>query len=201
MGDGAATEPDRGVFVPPCWRIVARAGVSAGPGEHVLVITRSAAFGDGRHPTTQLCLQALAAVGPRRRVLDFGSGSGILALAAARLSASARGVEIDERALAVSRDNARLAGLDGRVAFGRAVDDGTYDLLLANVVRPVLLEHAPRLVARLDPGAGVVLSGLLATDVPDVTVRWSSLLGGRRPTVHARGEWRAVVWWPDISAA
>jgi ribosomal protein L11 methyltransferase len=200
LSDGATTTPAPDLFVPPCWRVVPHGGVAVGPREHALVITPSVAFGDGRHPTTRLCLQAIAAVGPRRRVLDFGCGSGILAFAAARLGASACGVDIDERALASSRENARLAGLAQRVSFGRALEPGPFDMVVANVVRPVLLEHAAELASRLVPGGVVVLSGLVATDVPDVSVRWSPLLDGRRPTVHAQGDWRALVWWPLVSA-
>lgn len=157
-------------------------------------------FGDGTHPTTVLCLQALAALAPRSRsfrLLDFGSGSGILGIAAAQhLGALVDAVEIDPRAIEHAARNFDLNGVNGRVQqFTRIPSRGAgYDFVVANILRSVLVANARELVAVLAPTAILVLSGLVSTDVPEVSAVFSAYLDGRRAEVYERDAWRAVVF-------
>jgi ribosomal protein L11 methyltransferase len=156
-------------------------------------------FGDGTHPTTQVCLQAIATLVPRGRpwrFLDFGSGSGILSIAAALRGATVDAVEIDPRAIGHAVENLRAHGVTDRVRQLRSLDEttGPFDFVAANILRAVLLSHAEALVALRAPGGTLVLSGLVSTDVPELTARYAPLLGGARPEVYERDEWRALVW-------
>ena len=187
-----------GIVIAPHWRIVPTLGADEGD-EVRLVIDPGPGFGDGTHETTQLCLQAIAALARRSgpwRMLDFGSGSGILAIGAAKLRAVVDAVEIDAAAGAHGERNARANCVDDRIRHARTLE-GTrapFDLVVANILRVVLLEFADALVACLAPGATLVLSGLVSTDVPQVSVRYASLLGEEQPEVYERGDWRALVW-------
>lgn len=160
----------------------------------------SRAFGDGSHETTRLSLEAVNALAPRDRegwrLLDFGSGSGILAIAAAMRGATAVGVEIDEAALAVSVENARTNDVTERTSFLRSLEDapGPFDLVVANILAGVLVAFADALVVRLASNGALVLCGLVATDVPVLIATYAPLLEARRPEIYERGEWRALVW-------
>ncbi len=194
-----------GVDIPPRWRVVS-AESEEGDDRIQLVIDPGPGFGDGTHETTQLCLQAIAALAPRAKpwtMVDFGSGSGILAIGAARLGAAVDAVEIDALARAHGARNALANAVADRIRHARTLEDtrGSYDFAVANILRSILLEFADALVARLAPGATLVLSGLVSTDVPQVAVRYASLLRDQRPEVYERGEWRALVWRrvPSIS--
>ena len=187
-----------GVVIAPRWRVIPVLGADEGD-EIRLLIDPGPGFGDGTHETTQLCLQAIAALAPRSRpwrMLDFGSGSGILAIGAARLGAVVAAVEIDALAGAHGERNARANCVEDRIRHARRLEGtrGPFDLVVANILRSVLLEFADGLVACLAPGATLVLSGLVSTDVPEVSVRYRSLLGNERPEVYERGDWRALVW-------
>ncbi len=167
-----------------------------------ILIEPGAGFGDGTHETTQVCLQALAALAPRTgpwRMLDFGSGSGILAIAAARRGAVVVAVEIDPLAAAHGERYATANGVSERIRTLRTLEQTRppFDFVVANILRAVLLDFAGALVECMAPGAGLVLSGLVSTDVPEVSVRYASRLGGERPEVYERGEWRALVWRPS----
>jgi len=198
----------QGVSVPPYWEILPpwkEKPVDAK--SKIIRINPGAGFGTGTHETTQLCLQAVAfalrtaALGTR--VLDFGSGSGILSIAAARLGADVDGVEIDPLAVDNATENLALNQADGallgKVRFALTLEDlagepRKYPVIIANILRPVLIEFAEKLVGRLERPGKVVLSGLIATDLPDVITRYSALLGGVRPQIFERGEWRALVF-------
>lgn len=199
------------VEVPPRWWITAVAptctpNLDIASGDHLtLVLLPGPGFGDGTHPTTHLCLQALAALAPCARapsqshawrMLDFGSGSGVLSLGAALLGATVSAVEIDARAVAHAEHNARATGVADRIRHARTLDEapGPFDLVIANILRDVLLDHADALAARLAVGATLVLSGLVSTDVPELTAAYAKRLGGQRPEVYARDDWRALVW-------
>jgi ribosomal protein L11 methyltransferase len=191
------------IFVPgfgivrPAWE----EGVAevAADGMATIYIEPGVGFGTGFHETTQLCL---AAVADRHRhggrchhVLDFGSGSGILAIAAAVLGATrVDAVEVDDRVHGAIVANARRNGVIGRVRVTPSLpDDGEpYDVVIANIVAHVLLEHAPVLCRRVTRDGGmVVLSGLLADDVPAVADRYTAILGPQ-PLVEMRGDWRCL---------
>ena len=164
-----------------------------------LYVAPGSGFGDGRHPTTQVCLQALAALAPRERpwrLLDFGSGSAILSLAAVRLGATADAVEIDPGAIEHAARNLVLNGATDRVRQVTSLSEcsGCFDFIVANILRAVLVSFAADLVDRLAPGGVVVLSGLVSTDVPAIIARYAPLLGGARPEIYERDEWRALVW-------
>ena len=183
--------------VPPRWQILPVDG-EARHGALPLRLASGPGFGDGRHPTTQGCLQAIGALAPRDRpwrLLDFGSGSGILSIAGARLGATVDAVEIDPRAVAHAQRNLEANALADRVRHCSIVDAaGPFDLVVSNILRAVLVSFADALVDSLGPGGSLVLSGLVTTDVPEVTARYASLLGGRRPESYDRGEWRVLVW-------
>lgn len=190
MTPGSAT-----IEVPPRFRIAF--GHGAESDARTILLRESHAFGDGRHESTRMCLQALAAFAPRGpfRMLDVGSGSGILSIGAVKLGGTAVGVEIDEAANEVARANARMNGAgEVVVSFSTAWPDGTFPVVVANILRDVLLELAEPIVQRTAPGGLLVISGLVSTDVPFITARYAPLLGGLRPQVFERDPWRCLVW-------
>jgi ribosomal protein L11 methyltransferase len=157
------------------------------------------AFGTGLHPTTSLCLEILddaLHTAPADAVLDVGTGSGVLALAALKLGVPrATGIDVDDEALRVARKNARLNRLDARfqlIRGGPDAVDGRWPLVLANVLAAPLIEMAPVLVRRLGRHAQLVLSGIPASVEPDVD-RVYRRLGLRRLRVLSRDGWVALV--------
>jgi ribosomal protein L11 methyltransferase len=148
-------------------------------------IEASEAFGTGHHGTTMGCLLALDGMVKRgrrpRRVLDVGAGSGVLAIAAAKVGAKALGVEIDARAAEIARENiknnkvaasVRMLTADGvRVARAKP---GHYDLVFANILMRPLIRMAPALIGALAPGGRIVLSGLLVGQVPLVRAAYEN---------------------------
>lgn len=127
------------------------------------------AFGSGTHPTTALCLQWLDALAARgelhgKAVLDFGCGSGILALAALKLGAArAVGVDNDPQALLASHDNAQRNGVGERLSVHLPADEpvATYPVVVANILAAALDALADTLAARVAPGGRIALSGIL----------------------------------------
>lgn len=135
------------------------------------------AFGTGSHPTTRLCLQWLAEQPPvGAQVLDYGCGSGILAIAALRLGASsAVGVDIDPQALVAARDNATQNSVHARFHAPGTEPPGPYRIVLANILANPLMALAPLLALRTAAGGSVVLSGILedqAREVAEMYARW-----------------------------
>jgi ribosomal protein L11 methyltransferase len=139
------------------------------PGAAVVRLDPGLAFGSGTHPTTALCLRwldGLAAEGRLRdaAVLDFGCGSGILALGALALGAArADAVDNDPQALQATRDNAARNGVDARLQAW-APDEapaGPWPVVVANILATALDALAPTLAARTAPGGRIALSGIL----------------------------------------
>jgi ribosomal protein L11 methyltransferase len=132
----------------------------------VLDLDPGLAFGTGTHPTTAQCLAWLDGHPPGgQEVLDFGCGSGILAIAALKLGAAhAVGTDIDDQALWASRENAARNGVAGRLELCRPeqLPDTPVDLLLANILANPLIELASRLAGLVRPGGQLLLSGILA---------------------------------------
>lgn len=184
-------------MVRPAWE-EGDAGIAA-DGSATIFIEPGLGFGTGLHETTQLCLAALswrARRGTRLgRVLDYGSGSGILAIAAAVLGAArVDAVEIDGHVHRSISANAIRNGVADTLHLSHVLPPhaAPYDLVVANIVAPVLIEHAAALCARVDRrGGAVVLSGLLEGDVPAVAARYAALLGCE-PAVGKRGDWRCL---------
>lgn len=159
------------------------------------------AFGTGTHPTTALCLEWLdSAPLAGRRVIDYGCGSGVLAIAALKLGAvEALAIDIDPQALLATRDNAERNGVQERLTV-RLADDTRHspvDILLANILAEPLLQLAPTFAGLTGGGGKVVLSGILRDqaaavasryaawfDIAPATIRddWARLDGVRRPT-------------------
>jgi ribosomal protein L11 methyltransferase len=131
------------------------------------------AFGTGTHPTTALCLEWL----DRRpmagaRVIDYGCGSGVLAVASVKLGAAkADCFDIDPQALIATRDNAESNAVTDRVLLHNSADSlpGGVDVLLSNILSGPLCELAPRFAALVRPGGDLVLAGLMEHEVSDVT--------------------------------
>jgi ribosomal protein L11 methyltransferase len=128
-----------------------------------LVLDPGAAFGTGSHPSTRLCLQWLVRnIRGGERVLDYGCGSGILAIAALKLgAASARGVDIDPQALVAARANAMQNGVAAEFAAPGGERAFDADVVAANILANPLIALAPLLAAATRAGGHVVLSGIL----------------------------------------
>ena len=140
------------------------------------------AFGSGTHPTTALCLQwldAIASEGVLRdaRVLDFGCGSGILAVAALKLGAAhAVGVDNDPQALIATRDNAERNDVGARLSVFLPDDEPlqTYPVVVANILASALITLADTLAARVAPHGHIALSGILAGQEDEVLARYAA---------------------------
>jgi ribosomal protein L11 methyltransferase len=140
------------------------------------------AFGTGTHATTAMCLAALDdAVRGGERVVDYGCGSGILAIAALRLGASsALGVDNDPQALTASRDNAQrnqieASSLDILFPESPGIDAwvGNSDLVVANILAGPLLTLADELIGLMTPGAKLLLTGILTEQAPELIERYA----------------------------
>jgi ribosomal protein L11 methyltransferase len=154
-------------------RLAPRSAVIASPPVITLRLDPGMAFGTGSHPTTRLCLEWIASRHLQgARVLDFGCGSGVLAIAMAMLGAAqVDAVDIDPQAVQATRENAAFNGLDagGASTAFRVYETaafkpraGTYDVVMANILLNPLIGLAPLLVSCLGPRAVLVLSGVLA---------------------------------------
>jgi len=128
------------------------------------------AFGTGAHATTRLCLLWLRQhVEPGISLLDYGCGSGILAIAAAKLGARrVVGTDIDPQAVRSSIDNARANGIDAAFVTADTLAPGRFDLVVANILANPLRILAPALAARVAPGGRIALAGILAGQAPQV---------------------------------
>lgn len=177
------------------------------PGEAVLWLDPGLAFGTGNHETTRLCVERLATLAEktaevgRRRVVDAGCGSGILALSAALLGYQAiTGFDNDPEAVRISEENAALNGLEGRVAFfvgdlvsGLAGREASVDVLLANIQADVLMRFARELVGAVAPGGTLVLSGILAGENAAVRAAFEAQAPGWAIETRVMGEWSDVM--------
>ena len=134
-----------------------------------LVLDPGMAFGTGLHPTTQQSLEAVSTLPlEARSLLDVGTGSGILAIAAAKRGASpVVAVDTDPVAVEAARENAERNGVAIPVGAGSAADvPGRFDVVIANIVSPVLQQIAADLVARLAPRGTLVVAGIAAPAEP-----------------------------------
>lgn len=155
---------DRDVVVYPAWK--ARPETSAA---YVIAIEPGATFGMGDHPTTGACIRAMKRIieqAPGGSMLDVGCGSGVLAVAACLFGAAqADGIDISPACVPTTEENARLNGVATKVrASTTALRDlpGPYDLVVANILAPTLMELAPGLQRVLSPTGILIVSGILA---------------------------------------
>lgn len=169
------------------------------PGQAELVLDPGLSFGTGQHPTTDFCLREVVRLRPRgtpASCLDVGTGSGILALAAARLGyAPVTGCDADPEAIVVARRNAADNGLDQAVHLTRGDvarlpirPTRPHEVVCANLTADLLQQHATRLWAQVRPGGRLVLAGIL-TEEFDRLRRQYEALGGTLERHRSRGEW------------
>ena len=174
------------------------ARVETEPG--ALRLIDASAFGTGLHPTTALCLEAIDDAMPLAAipdaVLDIGTGSGILALGALMLGVPrALAIDLDDDALRVAAENARMNGLEARLQLARGGPDvvtGSWPLVLANVLAAPLIEMAPAVVRRIGHRGQLVLSGIPSSIEQDVMQAYRHL-GMRLVDVKSRAGWVALV--------
>lgn len=176
------------------------------PGQVVIDVDPQMAFGTGEHATTRGCLRLLdRALRKGDRVLDVGSGSGILAIAAVRLGArEAVAVEYDPDANLNARENFEGNGVAGRITLVEALADdallaeqGTFDLVLANILSGIIRPLLPALRRALggSPGGRLIVSGILRDESPDV-VRDAEAAGFRVEAVDEEEEWWSTLLRP-----
>lgn len=199
----------RRIVIVPTWEAYEPAA-----GEIVIRLEPGMAFGTGLHPTTRLCLQAMEDhLVSGSTVLDVGTGSGILAIAAARLGAgSVLALDADRSAVTVAQENVTQNGAappvvvqHGTLRGGDAVPryfapdnhldllaGGQFDLILINILAPVIVSVAPELAARLKPSGKVIAAGLIETQERDVVHAFQAV--GLFPVERAQDkDWVALV--------
>ncbi len=150
-------------WIVPTWHAVPEGAAQ------VIRLDPGLAFGTGTHPTTRMCLRWIAAHPPRgQRVLDYGCGSGILAIGAAlHGAASVDAVDIDPAAVQATQDNAAANGVE-LVAGLPDRASGVYDTVLANILATPLKVLAPLLAGHVAPGGALVLAGVLARQTAEL---------------------------------
>jgi ribosomal protein L11 methyltransferase len=167
------------------------------PDDVVVMIDPGVAFGTGLHPTTRCCLEVLEnEIQPGDRVLDVGTGSGILSLAAIGLGASeVLAVDLDSVAVDAARSNVELNHLSDCILVAEGsvdvVEGRQFDVVIANIIARVILELAPSLLARTRPGGTLVLAGIFADRTAEVQAAFARL--GVFVETFLDGDWVALV--------
>src|SRR3954452_15899974 len=186
----------RRLVIVPSWRRRAR-----GPDDLVIRLDPGMAFGTGLHPTTRMCLAFLEElVTPGDRVLDFGCGSAILSIAAARLGAERiDAIDVDSIAVEVAHENGRRNKVARRIRIrkgtvepGVPVPGAPFDVVAANISTFVLKNATAGLLTAVKPGAPAILSGILATAAEDVQATYEAA-GWRHVETRVEGDWIAMV--------
>jgi len=177
--------------------------------EVIIELDPGMAFGTGLHPTTRLCLQSVESyIQPGWQVLDLGTGSGIQALAAAKLGAKhVLALDNDPIAVKVARANVRANKLSRRISvrlgslplYSDAVNPGdtvhrapAFDMVVANIIASVILELAQPLISVLKP-SGILITGGIVTDKLDGVKKALEEAGGAIIEVLSEGDWRTIV--------
>lgn len=152
------------MWIVPSWH------AAPDPDALTLVLDPGLAFGTGSHPTTRLCLRWLEQnLQSGETVLDYGCGSGILAIAARKLGAGkVLGTDLDPQAIIASRDNAERNQVEAQFGLPDALPAGQFDVLVANILTNPLKALMPLLAARVRPGGRIALSGILAEQAEDI---------------------------------
>ncbi|WP_426395031.1 50S ribosomal protein L11 methyltransferase [Ralstonia sp. R-29] len=160
------------IWVVPSWHDAPE------PDAVVLELDPGLAFGTGSHPTTRLCMEWLEQhVQPGERTLDYGCGSGILAIVAKKLGAGETvGVDIDPNAVEASRYNAERNHVEATFALPDDAPEGTFDLVVANILSNPLKLMAAMLCARVRPGGRLILSGVLERQAKEVAAAYASAI-------------------------
>lgn len=160
------------LWIVPSWH------ESPDPAAINLILDPGMAFGTGSHPTTRLCLEWLERnVSAGDAVLDYGCGSGILAIAAARLGAAhVAGVDIDPQAVEAAKANAERNGVTALFADSAAPVAGEYDVVVANILSNPLRVLAPAICAHVRAGGRLVLSGILREQADEIVAIYAPWL-------------------------
>ncbi|WP_130389173.1 50S ribosomal protein L11 methyltransferase [Cupriavidus agavae] len=171
------------IWVVPSWHD------APDPDAVILELDPGLAFGTGSHPTTRLCMQWLEQnVRAGETVLDYGCGSGILAIVAKKLGAGETvGIDIDPNAVEASRYNAERNRVEASFALPEAVSEATHDLVVANILSNPLKLMAAMLSARVRPGGRLILSGVLERQADEVAAAYAPWL--------AMSVWRSEEGW------
>jgi ribosomal protein L11 methyltransferase len=186
----------RRLVIKPTWE-----DLDAAPDDAVVEIDPGMAFGTGTHGTTRLCLEALSvlfeATSRPQRVLDVGTGSGILAIAAAKLGATrVLACDIEEESCRIAQANCDLNSVGGQVEItGRPLEslEGDFQVVLANILAEENARLADQLVSRLAPGGALVLSGILQEKESLVQTAFATFsLNG--PEISHRDEWSCLIY-------
>jgi ribosomal protein L11 methyltransferase len=182
------------IVVKPTWR-----EYTAEAGQHVIEIDPGMAFGTGTHPTTALCVRLLEDyLQPGRTVLDVGTGSGILLIAAARLGAGhLTGVDLDPMAVDVARKNLllnRIAPAAFELTCGHLAEDvdGTWDVVVANILAEVIIDLLDQGVPAARPGGLFICSGIIEAYHARVAAKMAAC-GFDIVDVRKEGDWVALV--------
>jgi ribosomal protein L11 methyltransferase len=164
------------------------------PAAVVVLLDPGLAFGTGTHATTAMCLTWLDAHAPRgARVIDFGCGSGILAIAALKLGARCAWChDLDPQALLATAENAQANGVATATVICAAAAElpAAVDVLLANILSGPLCELAARFASLVRPGGHVILSGLMQHQAPEVTAAYDAWFD--TSPIAARDGWVAL---------
>lgn len=165
----------------------------ADPAAVVVTLDPGLAFGTGHHPSTALCLEWLDEhLRQGERLIDYGCGSGILAIAALRLGAShADCFDIDPQALLATAENAAANGVEERLRIHpQAATLPRTDLVVANILSGILIDLAPQLAGLVNPGGRLVVAGLMSLEIHDVTSAYAPWFDMR--TAATREDWACL---------
>jgi ribosomal protein L11 methyltransferase len=171
----------------------------------LLVMDPGMAFGTGLHPTTQACLMALdASVQEADRVLDVGTGTGILAIAAAKLGAeSVTAVDTDDLAVKAANENARLNKVNDMISTWQgdlsSVPAGQWDIVVVNILAPVIVNllQSGALLSYVKPDGKLILSGIIDVQQAEVEEAVQSS-GGTVIDRLQRGDWVTLIAQPSV---